>query len=111
MEVGKHMKRNLIRVTTVGAALGIAGLIAPAGANAAPVDENNCAKVSSPGSPAGWGNTFSDERGQAGKHSDVKVNDDDGSLQFVTTGDTPRQASYHTAGRLPLADVAKKPLT
>ncbi|WP_040536799.1 hypothetical protein [Gordonia namibiensis] len=105
------MKRNLIRATTVGAALGIAGLIAPGVANAAPVDENNCAKVSTPGNTAGWGNEFSDEEGQAGKYSDVNVNDEDGSLQFVTTATTPRQASYHAAGQLPLADVAKKPLT
>lgn len=105
------MKRNLIRATTIGAALGIAGLIAPGVANAAPVDENNCAKVSTPGAPAGWGNTFSDEKGQAGKYSEDNVNDEDGSLQFVTTATTPRQASYHAAGQLPLADVAKKPLT
>ncbi|WP_232718332.1 hypothetical protein [Gordonia metallireducens] len=107
------MKRNLIRATTVGAALGVAGLIAPAGAIAAPVDENNCAKVSTPGNPAGWGNTFSDEQGQAGKYSDVNVNvnDEDGSLRFETTATTPRQASYHSAGQLPLADVAKQPLT
>lgn len=99
------MKRNLIRVTTIGAALGIAGLIAPAGANAAPVSEANCAKQSTPGNPAGWGNTFGDERGQAGKVTATQVVDEDGSLEFVTTEQTPRQASYRGAGRLPLADL------
>lgn len=107
------MKRNLIRATTVGAALGVAGLIAPAGANAAPVDENNCAKVSTPGNPAGWGNSFPDEVGWAGKHSATKVVDNDGSLEFVTTEESDHKASYHSADGLKLADLVtnKKALT
>nr|WP_236577735.1 hypothetical protein [Gordonia sp. YY1] len=103
----KHMKRNLIRVTTIGAALGVAGFIAPAGANAAPVSDTNCAKVSTPVDAAGWGNMFGDEQGQAGKLSATNVVDRDGSLELVTTEQTPRQASYHSAGDLPLADLVK----
>ncbi|MBD0862954.1 hypothetical protein IA539_17355 [Gordonia sp. zg691] len=106
------MQRNYIRVTTVGAALGVAALLAPGGvATAAPVSETNCAKTSTPSNPAGWGNTFDDEHGQAGKVTATTVRDQDGSLELVTSATTPRQASYHSAGKLPLADAAKKPLT
>ncbi|VTR08836.1 Uncharacterised protein [Gordonia terrae] len=105
------MRRNLIRVTTAGAALGVAALIAPAVATAAPVSEANCAKTSTPANPAGWGNTFGDERGQAGKVTATNVVDQDGSLEFVTTEQTPRQASYHSAGQLKLVDAATKPLS
>ncbi|WP_408610019.1 hypothetical protein [Gordonia insulae] len=43
--------------------------------------------------------------------TETKVVDDDGSLGFTTTAETPRQASYHAAGKVPLADIANKPLT
>ncbi|MGC5258018.1 hypothetical protein ACPXCG_16870 [Gordonia sp. DT218] len=95
----------------MGAALGAASLAFPTMATAAPVSDTNCAKTSTPTSANGWGNTFSDEQGQAGKVTATKVVDDDGSLEFMTTADKPREASYHGAGQLPLADVAKKPLT
>ncbi|WP_413466984.1 hypothetical protein [Gordonia sp. WA4-43] len=105
------MRRNLIRVTTAGATLGVAALIAPAVATAAPVSEANCATVSTPANPAGWGNTFGDERGQAGKVTATNVVDQDGSLEFVTTEQTPRQASYKSAGQLKLTEAITKPLT
>lgn len=105
------MRKNLIRVTTAGAALGVAALIAPAVATAAPVSEANCARTSTPANPAGWGNTFGDEQGQAGKVTATTVVDQDGSLEFVTSERTPRQASYHSAGQLELADAATKPLS
>ncbi|WP_457590162.1 hypothetical protein [Gordonia aurantiaca] len=100
-------------MTTVGAALGAASFIAPAFASAAPVSESNCAKVSTPVDAAGWGNPFPDEQGQEGRLSATNVKDSDGSLQFVTTQQTPRQASYHAAGELPLADLVAgdNPLT
>ncbi|MBD1320388.1 hypothetical protein [Gordonia hankookensis] len=105
------MRRNVIRGIVVGAALGAASLAFPTMATAAPVSDMNCAKTSTPTSANGWGNTFSDEQGQAGKVTATKVVDTDGSLEFMTTADKPREASYHAAGQLPLADAAKKPLT
>lgn len=105
------MWQKMIRGTIVGAAVGAAALAVPAMATAAPVSEMNCAKVSTPTSTNGWGNTLVDEKGQAGKYSTDNVSDSDGSLEFTTTAQMPRQASYHTAGKLPLTDVAKKPLT
>ncbi|MYR07617.1 hypothetical protein GTV32_15465 [Gordonia sp. SID5947] len=106
------MRRNMIRGIVAGAAaVGAAGLAVPAVATAAPVNAMNCAKVATPTSPNGWGNTFPDERGQAGKVTATKVVDDDGSLEFMTTEQMPRQASYHAAGKLPLVDVAKNPLS
>ncbi|MGW9264665.1 hypothetical protein [Gordonia terrae] len=98
-------------MTTAGAALGFAGLIAPAVATAAPVSAANCAKTSTPANSAGWGNTFGDEPGQAGKVTATNVVDQDGSLEFVTTEQTPRQASYQSAGQLELVDAATKPLS
>ncbi|MFW0786359.1 hypothetical protein AAFP35_17785 [Gordonia sp. CPCC 206044] len=80
-------------------------------AGAAPVSPTNCAKVATPTSGNGWGNTFTDEAGQAGKVTATNVVDKDGSLEFMTTPEKPRGASYHAAGQLPLTDVAKKPLT
>lgn len=107
------MQRNLIRVTTAGAALGLAALMAPAVANAAPgqVIPGGCAKVASTINSGGWGNDFSDEQGQAGTITPKKVVDDDGSLEFKTTESMPRQASYRSAADVPLTEVVNKPMT
>ncbi|VFA88887.1 Uncharacterised protein [Gordonia paraffinivorans] len=105
------MNRNTIRVTTVGAALGVAAIFAPAAASAAPgdwVSPTNCAKVATPSNPAGWGNTFPDEAGRAGEIVTTTVVDDDGSLEFNTTEELKRKASYHEAGGLPLAELVDK---
>ncbi len=62
----------------------------PGGANAAPVSDTNCAKVSTPGRCGRLGgNVFGDEQGQAGKLSATNVVDRDGSLELVTTEQTP----------------------
>lgn len=98
----------------VGALIGatsMAGMAVSGVATAAPVSPTNCAKTATPSAPNGWGNSFSDERGQAGKIVATNVVDQDGSLQFTTTTDMRRQASYHSAGNLPLTALAGKPLT
>ncbi|MFW0793076.1 hypothetical protein AAFP30_04620 [Gordonia sp. CPCC 205515] len=105
------MRHKMIRAAVLGTAVGAAAFAVPAGASAAPVSEANCAKISTPTSKNGWGNTFPDEQGQAGKYSATNVSDSDGSLEFTTTAQTPRNASYHTAGKLPLTELAKEPLT
>jgi hypothetical protein len=108
------MNRNLVRATTAAAAVGAAALFFPAIATAAPVSSGNCATVSSASSPNGWGNTFSDEPGQAGKHVANTAFDADGALELTTVAanSTPpaRSASYHSAGQLKLADLSG-PLT
>ena len=109
------MNRNTIRVTTVGAALGVAAIFAPAAASAAPGDwvSEHCAPVATPGNPDGWGNPFRDEVGVAGEIVTTTVVDDDGSLELATSAQKPRRASYHEAGRLPLSELIEqgKPLT
>ena len=107
------MNKKLSRTMIVGAMIGatsMAGMVTSGVATAAPLSPTNCAKTATPSAPNGWGNSFSDERGQAGKIVATNVVDQDGSLQFTTTPEVPRQASYHSAGKLPLTTLAGKPL-
>ena len=68
-------------------------------------------RVATPSNSNGWGNTVPDERGQAGKITAGVASDNDGSLEFATSASTKRQASYHSAGQLPLADLNGSALT
>jgi hypothetical protein len=104
------MNRFLIRATTALAAVSAAALFVPATASAAPVSKDECAEISTGNQPNGWENTFGDEGGQAGKHSEITITDDDGSLELTTVETKNRAASYHSAGQLPLDDLTG-PLT
>ncbi len=110
-EANYPMKRVMTSALAVGAVVGAASLMVPATASAAPVSSANCARIATPTAPNGWGNSFGDEQGQAGKITATNVSDDDGSLEFATSPQVPRQASYHSAGKLPLTQLAGKPLT
>lgn len=105
------MKRTISCVVALGAMVGAATLAMPATASAAPVSETNCAKIATPTNPNGWGNSVSDEQGQAGKITATNVKDADGSLEFATSASMPRQASYHSAGSLPLSALKGANLT
>lgn len=105
------MKRAILRATTAVAAVSAAALFFPSVASAAPVPADNCATISTGDDANGWGNPFPEEL--AGKHSATNVAgaDTDGSLEFVTNNSIARQASYHSGGGAPLADVIDKGLT
>lgn len=105
------MNRKISCTVAFAAVAGAATFAIPATASAAPVSSTNCARISTPFSPNGWGNSVPDERGQAGKITSVKAADDDGSLQLETSASKPRRASYHSAGKLPLADIADTSLS
>ncbi|GAC68712.1 hypothetical protein GS4_17_01000 [Gordonia soli NBRC 108243] len=99
------MKRTILAgVVAAAAAVGVAGAIAPGTAQAATI-------FSSQFSPNGWGNTFDDEKGQAGTYSTTRVSDTDGSLQFETSATTPRQASYKAVNKIPLTTAIGKTLS
>ncbi len=103
------MNRKISCAVAIAAAAGAVSFAMPGTASAAPAF--NCAKVATPSNPNGWGNTLPDESGQAGKITAGKASDDDGSLEFATSASTKRQASYHSAGQLPLADLKGTALT
>lgn len=105
------MRRNLTRAIVGGMALGAATFALPGVAAAAPTGSFSCANTATPTSPNGWGNSFGDERGQAGQITTATVTDSDGSLDLTTSASKPRRASYHSAGKTPLANVVNKPFT
>ena len=103
------MNRKISCAVAIAAAAGAVSFALPGTASAAPAF--NCAKVATPSNSNGWGNTVPDERGQAGKITAGVASDNDGSLEFATSASTKRQASYHSAGQLPLADLNGSALT
>ncbi|MGV9481142.1 hypothetical protein [Gordonia aichiensis] len=105
------MNRKISCSVACAAVAGAATFAIPATASAAPVSSTNCARISTPFSPNGWGNSVPDERGQEGRITSAKVNDNDGSLELATSASKQRRASYHSAGKLPLADIANTPLS
>ncbi|WP_267625647.1 hypothetical protein [Gordonia sputi] len=105
------MNRKISCAVAVAAAAGAVSFAMPGTASAAPVSASNCARVATPSNPNGWGNTVLDEKGEAGKITSGVAGDSDGSLEFNTSASTERQASYHSAGSLPLADLNGSALT
>ena len=103
------MNRKISCAVAIAAAAGAVSFALPGTASAAPAF--NCAKFATPSNSNGWGNTVPDERGQAGKITAGVASDNDGSLEFATSASTKRQASYHSAGQLPLADLNGSALT
>ncbi|WP_207842350.1 hypothetical protein [Williamsia soli] len=100
------MNRTILRTTTAVAAVSAAALFFPAVASAAPLSAEDCAQISTLNQPNGWGNPFSDEADQAGKHVATQVVDGDGSLELTTVAPRNRAASYHEVSDLKLSEVA-----
>ncbi|MCJ0903459.1 hypothetical protein [Rhodococcus sp. ARC_M6] len=69
-----------------------------------------CSALSTDKDPAGWGIPFDDEKKQLAFYSSENVLDTDGSLELKIVEATPnnRSVSYHSAGSVPLAEVATK---
>ncbi|WP_137723528.1 hypothetical protein [Prescottella subtropica] len=119
------MSMNSIRrVTTVVAIAGAAALVTPAlghaadtgslgslgslGSAEAPAAGFTCDALSTETTPAGWGVPFDDEQNQKATYSAENVLDENGSLALSVEKKTDRQAWYHSAGSIKLADVIGK---
>ncbi|WP_458681970.1 hypothetical protein [Prescottella equi] len=110
------MFKNTARLGTAAAIVGVAALVAPAIAGAAPAGSlgstgeptPDCTILSTENTPNGWGVPFEDEKGQEAAYSAETVLDDDGSLELAVTGPLDRAAWYHEAGSVDLADVISK---